>query len=822
MKKLKIQTELIAICLALPITFKISNATTAKKQPNQVQNDEPIVQNSNTTGDKETINLADTFLNKLKEYIEITDCKKPFNYLQKQEFLLYYIDNDITKYLTLKILINFDQLPTHPTPTGDRYITRIHTDTILDDLTQELQFKPITTKKGTKVQVSNILNFIKDIDELGIKYPNPLTTEEQILQFLCANYMSFFDPQKQLQRLERLLDYYKEEYSTVESKNSIFQKVLSLLSLVADRLDLENYCQNNGDPNSILAQLAKQVREFIEIYNDKRLHPQPPPLPEQKVIEFSEGYNKALIKQQAKRLKQQQEQQPLIKKPPSNAITRTYTRALQYFLKPKKGKKTVLRGRHYKQFLRNYINGNTATYLSLLIQANYGIITFPANIIRDASEGYYEGDYYNNLYHQLLNDYTPVDSYSFMNTYEAIDEIKDILATLRQLRTAAPEGLTTTKKILKAVFTQDEQWEEDPNEKINLLQPLIEEYNKQPPTAEDDPNDNILIKLGDIAQQLQDEADEQQDPFKKDQLLVLAHKIQSFYSAYRDKEPGTFYQTLKDHVSQNPEREPLTEQQLKKLLKKYTRNDIPKYLALMMQTNYEELSFIPAKDNKPIITSPPIKKLLFEKPTQAQRLIDDDEKNKQLSKILEDLCKIRSKEGKTTPEEEILSLLFIHPRGEYEDAPVLGLLKDKIEAYKRAVNITVDQSYSTIINKFDKVTKQLLRENDERFPGTRETFLGLLAKLVNAFREEYNNKLDQQKREKEEAEKAKREQEEREKREKREQEARAHKIEQLIIKANKDLEQNKRSNSKLSTTQKITNNLSATNKMLQIIKLILY
>ena len=258
MKKLKLPKALIAICLALPITLKISNATNAMQK-----NDVPIVQNSNTTGATETKNLADTFLNKLKAYIDLKGCTKPFNGLQIADFLPYYIDNDITKYLTLKILLKFKQLPTHPTTTGDLYITRMHTDSILADLTPKLQFKPITTKKGTKVQASNILNFIKDIDELGEKYPNPLTTEEQILQFLCTYYMSYFDPQEQLQRLERLIGYYKEDYSTVEPKNSNIQKVLSLLSPVADRLDLENYCQNNGDQNSILAQLAKQVREFI-------------------------------------------------------------------------------------------------------------------------------------------------------------------------------------------------------------------------------------------------------------------------------------------------------------------------------------------------------------------------------------------------------------------------------------------------------------------------------------------------------------------------------------------------------------------------------
>ena len=51
---------------------------------------------------------------------------------------------------------------------------------------------------------------------------------------------------------------------------------------------------------------------------------------------------------------------------------------------------------------------------------------------------------------------------------------------------------------------------------------------------------------------------------------------------------------------------------------------------------------------------------------------------------------------------------------------------------------------------------------------------------------------------------------------------RAEKKEKLIKKVKEHLEQNQDSNSKISTTQKIINNLSATNNMIQIIMQILY
>ena len=194
----------------------------------------------------------------------------------------------------------------------------------------------------------------------------------------------------------------------------------------------------------------------------------------------------------------------------------------------------------------------------------------------------------------------------------------------------------------------------------------------------------------------------------------------------------------------------------------------------------------------------------------------DDKPNTPTSKFKQNLREIQNNLGKnvTNAEKIILSLCIpigkqIKPLKQTEQE-----IRKLIEAYKTENDntlITNEAITQNVLSGLDSI-EQLL-QLERQYPPYEDPTNALerIEQLVREFSDAYKSKLEKQKREKEEKEK--REKEERE---------RVEKIEQLKKDANKYMNKNKEPGSKISTTQKTLNNLSATNNMFQIIMQILY
>ena len=229
----------------------------------------------------------------------------------------------------------------------------------------------------------------------------------------------------------------------------------------------------------------------------------------------------------------------------------------------------------------------------------------------------------------------------------------------------------------------------------------------------------------------------------------------------------TFYQILVEEIPdpkvffQTDIREPLSDQQLIKILTRhiYSNINITKYLALLIQVNYQVLPIFFDKYDAILLDEQKIRTLLFDNQATERSIIANDDTTGQLANIIEDLRNISSKVAPKTQEKEILSLLFINPNYDLTKSNEPEPLRAKINAYKQDPKNTVDQSYSTLISFLATVAKQLFLENEQDYDGEKWTCLYKLSQLVSEFSDAYKNKLDKQKREKEEQERRQKEEE---------------------------------------------------------------
>ena len=502
MKKLKIQTAVLAISLALATILPTSKEINAMKT-----NELLIEQNFNYNGPKETTNLEKTFSQQLKEFIEALHKKNidinNLGYKDYIEPLSNYIGNNIIKHLALMIQANYDQIPKITTLNGTQESIAptlygiLKKDPLKTLGKPDLTNKPdIKTDRSTNKQKAKIHQYLRYIRKKGAGRTN----EEEILNLL-ANAHEDRTTNDLLTQLSKTISNYIIDKETTADES--YSQLIILLGPVADQLDRENFYQNPDNKDTPLGQLAKLVRQFKDAYVTK--------------------------------LNTQQQQEQQLRKIIANAST--HTQALQLYVDSYNIQQ--LGKEQYQKFVKYYINDNLVKYLALLIQAAYNLITFPTNMDRDNSIT--SVDIYYLIACNMYNQRIP---YALMGMDAIIDAIEETFFKLNKSqpqKPPTPNNFTEAELILISLLCIEQQPKDD-KEKINLLKQSIENYKTKIHLEYGSLYDNYLSLLGDIATQLQKEAAYNNSP-EKEQLQELATQIQSFSSAY--KAPQVILENLK-------------------------------------------------------------------------------------------------------------------------------------------------------------------------------------------------------------------------------------------------------------------------------------
>lgn len=225
--------------------------------------------------------------------------------------------------------------------------------------------------------------------------------------------------------------------------------------------------------------------------------------------------------------------------------------------------------------------------------------------------------------------------------------------------------------------------------------------------------------------------------------------MQDFSNAYKRK-PSAFTQDIETALVEQygsiKKVPPQTDKQKQQLLKRHIKNDIQKYLTLMLLANFTKVPIMCLHTtNKFKFDDQQIYNLLFDNPAQDQNIIDDPATNEQMANIIQDLNKINSKKGKKTLEEQIISYLFIQQKeGSYTSGIITYTLPAKIQEYKDNNDIPVEQKHSTLIGFLDKVPDLLDLQSALLSASYNTTHLYQLAKAVRDFRTAYIEKLKSQ------------------------------------------------------------------------------
>lgn len=281
MKELKLQKALIALCLALGTTLKISNATNA-----MINKDEQIEQNPENKDLTQQENLTDTFSYKLIKYLKKKNQQPLYYTTPDQEYTQHYkeldqeytklltrhINNDIAKYLALLIQTKHRQTPIYT----DIHVLNLTSPVkIFCDLyrnqighTREGQIIIDETKKPQNSQILQTIRATKN------KFDKERTNEEKILCLLFTDESLLQEIDTTIQQMKEILnDYKKEERVTTTQKQffliSFFDKVVEQLTKEHLYLKQEPLYQKANHKNNKLDQIVHIMKDFSDTCKTK-------------------------------------------------------------------------------------------------------------------------------------------------------------------------------------------------------------------------------------------------------------------------------------------------------------------------------------------------------------------------------------------------------------------------------------------------------------------------------------------------------------------------------------------------------------------------
>ena len=757
-----------------------------------------------------------------------------------QDFLyFYYIVHNPAKYLALLIQANYNliQFP--------EYISRdtsVSSNGIKDMLFSNT-FSRLTNTLVLGIAHGDLDERTKDItqyiEHIRQGTPEKLPVAEQIIKELFINTLASpgEDNKERITRMKYLINQYKDQGQEPAYYSYLTYGFLSLLRATAIQLKEEAKDLEDQKEQEQLNTIAQLVSEISNEYNKKRK-----PYLLNNLANIS----------------------------PHKQALKLYA---QYEDINKFGEK------EYQNFLKYYIGDNLGKYLALLLQAKYNLIQFPSTIDKDHSLP-------SNVIYEMLTDgiqkgQIPYILKDMKKITEAIRQIQVYLQQQGEEGQEGPGSLTAADQIIKEVFINTPvPPEQDNTDRKNKLTALIDQCIKQEhdPQNESDLTDGILRVLGPIATQLQTEADAFTRSKEKEQLQALAQQIHKTFRAYVDKQK---MQKLKNLVI----KENTPQQSLKKSLKKLQRNknystftraldyvvsknktkDIPvelyqetakdyikdnpvKYLALRIQEKTALIQFPKGTQlyikKYPFTTQTDIGAVFDNKPPKIYRINKLKKTTKENADILAALKTIQHAKPETlTVAQRILALLFKKQRLSPEEInePQLDLLTELINNYEQQEQEHTKElyPYSHIINLLGDVAKQLEEEADDFEQSKEQDQLKLLAHQIRTFFNLYKDKqaANEQANAPQEAKTNPNLPENNDGQNEENTENNINNTKKAGDEPNKDEEEEEEENkrkkeekdrlekeqgSKLSTTQKIINNLSATNKMLQIIMQILY
>lgn len=170
MKELKQQKALLAICLALPITLKMTNEINAMKT--QQETNSQVLHNNNPTQQIDTHN-AFTF----QFWKNIQELKKDTALTRDEyaNFLKKYIQNDIAKFIAVKILTYYKKIK--PYKSKPQIANLIDEKTLHTVLMEEIKTPQTSMFKQLLDEIFNKKNYY-DKDQK--------TNAEKNIMLLCA------------------------------------------------------------------------------------------------------------------------------------------------------------------------------------------------------------------------------------------------------------------------------------------------------------------------------------------------------------------------------------------------------------------------------------------------------------------------------------------------------------------------------------------------------------------------------------------------------------------------------------------------------------
>ena len=252
MKQLNLKKTLLAICLALPITLTINKATKAMEN----------LSDDIVTTQEQTSEIFDQYLEK---FIKDIPTNQEITKDQTQQLLKTYIGSDIGKYLTVKILVNHDQLFNNRNKQHLRFTNQLkYTYQILQlNTIQPQQRETIDTDHGTAEQIANIK---KELIELT-KSPKHNTPEEQILKLLLipGNYEA--GSSDFANELTTAVEKYQN--AKTEPLGTKYPTLMSFLEPTEQLLKKISHYRFPQQEDNPIELLANNVRAFITKYKQR-------------------------------------------------------------------------------------------------------------------------------------------------------------------------------------------------------------------------------------------------------------------------------------------------------------------------------------------------------------------------------------------------------------------------------------------------------------------------------------------------------------------------------------------------------------------------
>ena len=329
--------------------------------------------------------------------------------------------------------------------------------------------------------------------------------------------------------------------------------------------------------------------------------------------------------------------------------------------------------------------------------------------------------------------------------YEEAAKLKDGQAetTTERKNKLAKQAIETITNFLQLMVQSAEE-----GAKTEELNKLIEEY----------------TNIGTILPQPANALKEKEDKARIDKQEEKKTEEEDSKQDLKD----TFSNYLDEYFENNDVTLPLSDQQLTTLLRNYINNDITKYLALMIQANYEQITY-KAKQNKPdSITAERIYYLLYNeitsktrsKPrTKEESTIINNETHESLSKFYSYLSYKKDNTASKEPTEDKILLLLFLPATEVSAATpqeALNKLKELTPVYTNddkeppvgpnepniLRNISdLEPGDLNFLSNLYTVAERLDREHVYQTKSNSKGILNQIAKIVREFSTAYNKKL---------------------------------------------------------------------------------